>query len=90
MRRGSRLLFAGIGLAVAGCASALPSSDNQEDGVRYVALGDSYTIGTSVAESERWPNQLVERIGQLELVANPAVNGYTSGDLIDRELPLAR
>src|SRR5450759_3536735 len=27
--------------------------------VRYVALGDSYTIGTSVAEVERWPNQLV-------------------------------
>jgi lysophospholipase L1-like esterase len=26
---------------------------------RYVALGDSYTIGTSVREAERWPNQLV-------------------------------
>src|SRR5437773_1995902 len=31
--------------------------------VRYVALGDSYTIGTSVAEPERWPNQLIERLG---------------------------
>ena len=30
--------------------------------LRYVALGDSYTIGTSVDESERWPNQLVERV----------------------------
>lgn len=30
--------------------------------VRYVALGDSYTIGTSVSEVERWPNQLVERL----------------------------
>src|SRR5439155_19908234 len=28
--------------------------------VRYVALGDSYTIGTSVAASERWPNQRVQ------------------------------
>jgi acyl-CoA thioesterase I len=55
--------------------------------MRYVALGDSYTIGTSVAESERWPNQLVERVEQLELVANPAVNGYTSLDLINDELP---
>ena len=26
--------------------------------IRYLALGDSYTIGESVAESERWPNQL--------------------------------
>lgn len=60
----------------------------REDRVRYVALGDSYTIGTSVSEAERWPNQLVARVPGLELVANPAVNGYTSADLIDRELPL--
>ena len=26
--------------------------------IRYLALGDSYTIGESVAENERWPNQL--------------------------------
>lgn len=25
---------------------------------KYLALGDSYTIGESVAEAERWPNQL--------------------------------
>ncbi len=55
--------------------------------MRYVALGDSYTIGTSVSEAERWPNQLVGRIGDLELVGNPAVNGYTSADLIAQELP---
>jgi acyl-CoA thioesterase-1 len=54
--------------------------------LRYVALGDSYTIGTSVAESERWPNQLAARVPQLELVANLGVNGFTSGDVIDREL----
>jgi acyl-CoA thioesterase I len=55
--------------------------------VRYVPLGDSYTIGTSVAEAERWPNQLVARLPQLELVGNPAVNGYTSTDLVNEELP---
>ena len=26
--------------------------------IRYLALGDSYTIGESVDEAERWPNQL--------------------------------
>jgi acyl-CoA thioesterase-1 len=60
------------------------------DRVRYVALGDSYTIGTSVGETDRWPNQLVERLRTtvpLELVANLGVNGYTSVDLIDDELP---
>ena len=55
--------------------------------VRYVALGDSYTIGTSVAEHERWPNQLAERVARIDLVANLAVNGFTSGDVIDVELP---
>ena len=38
--------------------------------VRYVALGDSYTIGTSVDERQRWPNQLDEAVPALELVAN--------------------
>lgn len=55
--------------------------------MRYVALGDSYTIGTSVGEAERWPNQLVARIPALELVANLGVNGFTSRDVIEVELP---
>src|SRR5260221_14773515 len=61
--------------------------------MRYVALGDSYTIGTSVSESERWPNQLVAALAatspglRFELVANLGVDGFTSRDVIDRELP---
>lgn len=59
--------------------------------MRYVALGDSYTIGTSVAAAESWPSQLAARVDALELVANLAVNGYTSLDVVERELPeLAR
>ena len=90
MRVGARALAGVIGLAMAGCAAtAAPSG--REDGLRFVALGDSYTIGTSVAESERWPNQLVARLAgdpvSLQLVGNPAVNGFTSRDLIEFELP---
>jgi lysophospholipase L1-like esterase len=55
--------------------------------LRYVALGDSYTIGTSVQAAERWPDQLVARLPALELVANLGVNGFTSRDVIERELP---
>jgi lysophospholipase L1-like esterase len=55
--------------------------------VRYVALGDSYTIGTSVSAADGWPNQLAARVPDLRLVANLGVNGYTSADLIDNELP---
>jgi lysophospholipase L1-like esterase len=60
-----------------------------EDGLAYVALGDSYTIGTSVGETERWPNQLVARLPatSLRLTANLAVNGFTSLDVIGDELP---
>ena len=54
-----------------------------------MALGDSYTIGTSVPEADRWPNQLVARLpaGRLALRANLAVNGFTSRDVIEQELP---
>lgn len=60
-------------------------------GLRYVALGDSYTIGTSVAIAERWPDQLVAALRPgpptLELVGNLAVNGFTTADVIAVELP---
>ena len=58
-------------------------------GVRFVALGDSFTIGTSVEEAGRWPNQLIARHPNLglELVANLGVNGFTSRDVIEVELP---
>jgi len=59
--------------------------------VRYVALGDSYTIGTSVMPAERWPDRLVAALGgdtgPLELVANLGVNGYTTDNVIQHELP---
>ena len=56
--------------------------------MRFVALGDSYTIGTSVGAEERWPNQLVARLPAMDLVGNLGVNGYTSADLLTEELPL--
>jgi acyl-CoA thioesterase I len=57
--------------------------------LRYVALGDSYTIGTALgATAERWPDQLVARLGgPLELVANLGVDGFSSRDVIEVELP---
>lgn len=60
--------------------------------LRYVALGDSYTIGTAAGPaSERWPDRLVAALGgdggPLRLVANLGVNGFTSRDVIADELP---
>ena len=59
--------------------------------MRYVALGDSYTIGTSVGRSDRFPDQLAASLAdgpaRLDLVANLGVDGYTTADLIRDELP---
>lgn len=41
------------------------------DKITFLALGDSYTIGESVSEAERWPNQLVNTLRQ---------RGYTCDD----------
>jgi lysophospholipase L1-like esterase len=67
-------------------------SANRAARIRYVALGDSYTIGTATgAAAERWPDQLVARLPAdgpaLDLVANLGVNGFTSRDVIEVELP---
>ncbi len=70
------------------------TEQRDKDSVTYLPLGDSYTIGESVAEEERWPNQLVSRLKTenilLRIVDNPARTGYTSQRLIDEELPLVK
>lgn len=59
--------------------------------MRYLALGDSFTIGTGTTPDRSFPAVLVNRWwdGGLECdLRNPAVNGYTTDDLIAEELPL--
>lgn len=90
-----RLLAAWCVLTGAGCNVSLTvdgvsTPSPRADSIRYVALGDSYTIGTGIHGSDAWPNQLVKSLANgvpLQLVANLAVNGYTSDDLIRAELP---
>lgn len=60
--------------------------------IRYVSVGDSYTIGLGVEELARWPNVMVKHLKEagttIELMANPAISGYTVRDAIDIELPI--
>lgn len=52
---------------------------------KYLALGDSYTIGESVAIEDNFPNQLVKSLNQTGMeIAAPkiiAVTGWTTTDL---------
>ncbi|HEV7302208.1 MAG TPA: SGNH/GDSL hydrolase family protein [Tepidisphaeraceae bacterium] len=54
--------------------------------VRYLALGDSYTIGEGVEPAARWPVHLAARVReQGRTVEEPwiiAATGWTSGDLL--------
>jgi lysophospholipase L1-like esterase len=62
--------------------------------VRYLALGDSYTIGASVAPAERWPLQLAAKLrAHGRIVAEPLIiarTGWTTDELmaaIERQQP---
>src|SRR5258706_12428442 len=53
--------------------------------LRFLALGDSYTIGESVATSERWPDQLVARLHERGIIVSDmkiiAKTGWTTDEL---------
>ena len=59
----------------------------KQQNVRYLALGDSYTIGESVAQSERWPVQLAAALSKAGVsVSAPeiiATTGWTTNELSD-------
>jgi acyl-CoA thioesterase-1 len=59
--------------------------------MRYLALGDSYTIGTGASrKAHNYPSILAARLtkatGRKVGLTNPAVNGFTTLDLIENEL----
>ena len=71
--------------------------------IRYVALGDSYTIGEGAKQGEAFPDLLVWHLnyiqrnshdsliwfdGGIALSANPSVTVYTTQNLIEKELPV--
>ncbi|MEP1095199.1 MAG: SGNH/GDSL hydrolase family protein, partial [Cyclobacteriaceae bacterium] len=58
----------------------------EDEALSFLALGDSYTIGESVKEYERWPVQLVSRLRKngisIEEPKIVATTGWTTDELI--------
>ena len=58
---------------------------SSREALRYLALGDSYTIGEGVAPEERWPHQLVRLLAMRGMRLAPpeivATTGWTTDEL---------
>lgn len=73
------------------CVADDPVVPSEEKGpkleMKYLALGDSYTIGQSVPESSRWPVQLTKKLVDNGIVTSDttqiiAVTGWTTQNLL--------
>ena len=67
--------------------NSLTNDENTSNSLKtYLALGDSYTIGQSVADSLRWSNQLVKTLNREEITFEPAEiiarTGWTADELL--------
>jgi len=70
--------------------AALPAPAPAPGEIRYLALGDSFTIGTGSSPDQAFPARLADRwtkAGKKVTLKNLGVNGYTTDDLTQRELP---
>jgi lysophospholipase L1-like esterase len=78
----SLILTGGCGREVATPSPARPAHTGA---LRFLALGDSYTIGESVAESQRWPVQLAEKLRASGIdMSDPQIiarTGWTTDEL---------
>lgn len=73
-------------IILTGCLSNLQKEDKtMKETISYLALGDSYTIGESLVESERWPVQLAESLKKTGIdIDEPVIvarTGWTTDEL---------
>lgn len=84
-----------VSLLFTGCEKTMPNTPAPSThAIRYLALGDSYTIGESVDPSERWPMQLAAKLREQKIgIGDPQIiarTGWTTDELnaaIDDEKP---
>src|SRR5689334_1047851 len=73
-------------LLLAGCSgTSMKDAKSSANKDSFLALGDSYTIGESVAESERWPTVLAKRLKAKGIaISEPTIiarTGWTTDEL---------
>jgi lysophospholipase L1-like esterase len=71
-------------LFLIGCSTKPDPTPENSMNMRYLALGDSYTIGESVEEPERFPNQLAALLANEGLTVNVKIiarTGWTTDEL---------
>lgn len=78
-------LLVGCAPQATGQAPALSSRPAERTRLRYLALGDSYTIGETVSADQRWPVQLVALLREDRLSLDEPVivaqTGWTTDEL---------
>lgn len=89
----SVILFAFIFATVHSCSKQngvekdVSSRLNTDTIKTFLALGDSYTIGEAVADTERFPNQTIQLLKNEDIhIGDPkiiAITGWSTGDLIN-------
>ncbi|WP_421986539.1 SGNH/GDSL hydrolase family protein [Roseivirga sp.] len=76
-----KTLFIGLALSIIPFRT-MAQNDNSKT---FLALGDSYTIGESVSENDRWPVQLAKKLTEMGLnVKSPKIiakTGWRTDDL---------
>ena len=88
----NRIILIILATTIISCVNEVDESEDFKESqtttetINYLALGDSYTIGQGVQESERWPNQLGEELRELgydmDKIDIIARTGWTSNNLL--------
>ena len=62
--------------------------------IRYVAIGDSYTVATGIDEKDSWPSQLTQKLKsagiEINLIEILGMRGATSQQTLNEVMPLLK
>ena len=62
--------------------------------IRYVAIGDSYTVATGIEEKDSWPSQLTQKLKsagiEINLIETLGMRGATSQQTLNEVMPLLK